>query len=61
MTLAASLIGTTSLIFNAKGNPIGQALMIVFSLLYGVISYIGMVFSLCDHRKQPLSHFFVSS
>ena len=39
MTLTASLIGTTSLIFNAKGNPIGQALMIVFSLLYGVISY----------------------
>ena len=39
MTLAASLIGTTSLIFNAKGNPVGQALMIVFSLLYGVISY----------------------
>ena len=39
MTLAASLIGTTSLIFNAKGNPIGQALMIVFSLLYGLISY----------------------
>ena len=39
MTLAASLIGVTSLIFNAKGNPIGQALMIVFSLLYGVISY----------------------
>ena len=39
MTLAASLIGTTSLIFNAKGNPIGQALMIAFSLLYGVISY----------------------
>ena len=39
MTLAASLVGTTSLIFNAKGNPIGQALMIVFSLLYGLISY----------------------
>ena len=39
MTLGASLIGTTSLIFNAKGNPIGQALMVVFSLLYGVISY----------------------
>ena len=39
MTLAASLIGTTSLIFNAKGNPIGQALMVVFSLLYGLISY----------------------
>lgn len=39
MTLAASLIGTTSLIFNAKGNPFGQALMILFSLLYGLISY----------------------
>ena len=39
MTLAASLIGTTSLIFSAKGNPIGPALMILFSLLYGVNSY----------------------
>ena len=39
MTLAASLIGATSLILNAKGNPIGQALMIVFSLHYGLISY----------------------
>lgn len=39
LTLAASLIGVTSLIFNAKGNPIGQALMIVFSLLYGIISF----------------------
>ena len=39
LTLFASLIGVTSLIFNAKGNPIGQALMIVFSMLYGIISY----------------------
>ena len=39
LTLAASLIGVTSLIFNAKGNPAGQALMIAFSLLYGIISY----------------------
>lgn len=39
MTLAASLLGTTSLIFSAKGNPIGPALMVLFSLLYGVISY----------------------
>lgn len=39
MTLCASLIGVTSLIFNAKGNPFGQLLMIVFSLLYGIISY----------------------
>lgn len=39
MTLAASLIGVTLLIFNAKGNPFGQFLMVIFSLLYGVISY----------------------
>ena len=39
MTLCASLIGVTSLIFNAKGNPFGQVLMIIFSILYGIISY----------------------
>ena len=39
MTLVASLVGVTSLIFNAKGNPFGQFLMVIFSLLYGVISY----------------------
>lgn len=39
LTLMASLIGVTSLIFNAKGNSFGQLLMIIFSLLYGVISF----------------------
>ena len=39
LTLAASLIGVTSLIFNAKGNPFGQLLMVVFSLMYGIISF----------------------
>ena len=39
MTLCASLIGVTSLIFNAKGNPFGQFLMVIFSMLYGIISY----------------------
>jgi len=39
MTLCASLIGVTSLIFSAKGNPFGQLLMVIFSLLYGIISY----------------------
>ncbi len=39
MTLTASLIGATSLMFNAKGNPFGQFLTIVFSLIYGAISY----------------------
>ena len=27
------------MIFNAKGNPIGQFLTIIFSILYGIISY----------------------
>lgn len=39
LTLLASIIGVTSLIFNAKANPFGQFLMILFSLLYGIISY----------------------
>lgn len=39
LILIASLIGVTSLIFVAKGNVLGQILMVVFSLLYGVISY----------------------
>jgi len=38
-TLAASLIGVTSLIFAAKGHPVSQVLMIIFSLLYGAISW----------------------
>lgn len=39
LTLAASLIGVTSLVFNAKGNPFGQFLMVIFSILYGIISF----------------------
>lgn len=69
MTLAASLIGATSLLLNAKGNPLGQLLTITFSLLYGVISftfayygemiiYLGMtapmaVFSLVTWLRHP--------
>lgn len=68
-TLAASLIGVTSLIFNAKGNPIGQALIILFSVFYGMISftvayygemitYLGMtapmaVVALCSWLRNP--------
>ncbi len=37
--LIASLIGTTALMFNAKGNLIGQILIIIFGCLYGYISY----------------------
>lgn len=39
LNLITSLIGVTALIFLAKGNPLGQLLTVVFSLLYGVISY----------------------
>lgn len=35
----ASVIGITALLLCAKGNPIGQLLVIVFSVLYAVISY----------------------
>ncbi len=69
LTLSASLIGVTSLIFNAKGNPFGQFLMVLFSLFYGVISfgfnyygemitYLGMtmpmaIFALISWLKNP--------
>ncbi len=69
LSLVASLIGVTSLIFCAKGNPTGQALMIAFSLLYGYISlafryygemitYVGMslpmaVLSLIEWLRHP--------
>lgn len=69
LSLIASLVGVTSLIFCAKGNPIGQLLMIIFSLLYGFISlsfayygemitYVGMslpmaVFSLVSWVRNP--------
>lgn len=39
MSLVASLLGVTSLIFAAKGNPAGPSLMIIFSVLYGIISF----------------------
>lgn len=71
MTLWTSLIGVTSLIFCAKGNPMGQLLMVLFSLLYGMISlnvsyygemitYLGMtmpmaVFSLITWLKNPFN------
>lgn len=39
LTLAAALIGVTSLIFAAKGNVWAQILMVVFSILYSIISF----------------------
>ena len=39
LTLVAALIGVTSLIFAAKGNVWAQVLMVIFSILYGIISF----------------------
>ena len=71
LTLVASLIGVTSLIFCAKGNPFGQFLMIIFAIIYSIISfsfqyygemmtYLGMSlpmagFSLVSWLKNPFN------
>lgn len=39
LTLVAAMVGVTSLVFAAKGNVWAQILMIVFSILYGIISF----------------------
>ena len=38
LTAAASLIGVTALIFIARGYVAGQVLIVIFSLIYGLIS-----------------------
>lgn len=39
LSLIASLIGVTALIFVAKGYVLGQVLTVVFAVFYGIISY----------------------
>lgn len=71
LILSASLIGVIYLILNAKGNPLGQVLVILFSVLYGIISftftyygemitYLGMtmpmaVFALISWLRNPFN------
>lgn len=71
LILSASLIGVTYLILNAKGNPLGQVLVILFSVFYGIISfkfsyygemvtYLGMtmpmaVFALISWLRNPFN------
>ena len=38
LTLIASLIGVSGLIFVAKGNVIGQVMTVIFGLLYAIVS-----------------------
>ena len=39
LSLCASVIGVTALIFVAKGYLLGQVLTIIFALFYGIISF----------------------
>ena len=39
LTLTASLIGVTALIFISKGMVFGQILCVVFAVFYGIVSY----------------------
>lgn len=39
LSLVASLIGVSALIFLAKGDALGQVIIVVFSLFYAAISY----------------------
>ena len=39
LNLINTILGLTALIFIAKGNPFGQFLTIVFSIIYGIISF----------------------
>lgn len=54
LTLTASLIGATSLIFSAKGNPIGQGLMIIFSVIYAYLSLIN------HYYGEVITYFFLN-
>ena len=55
LNLIASLIGATALIFVAKGLVIGQAMCIVFALLYGYISYE------CRYYGEMITYIFMSA
>ncbi len=39
LTLIATVIGVTGLIFMAKGDVLGQALIVLFSILYAILSW----------------------
>ncbi len=69
LTLVASLVGVTALLFLAKGNVVGQFLTVAFSILYALVSlrfrywgelitYVGMtlpaaVFACISWLKNP--------
>ena len=52
--LAATVIGVTALIFAAKGSVWGQILIVVFSVLYGIISFE------CRYYGEMITYVFMS-
>ncbi len=55
INLVASIIGVTAVILNAKGKPAGQVMMIVFSLLYGIISL------KCAYYGEMITYLFMTA
>lgn len=55
INLVASVIGVTAVFINAKGNPAGQVLMIIFSLLYGMIS------CKCAYYGEMMTYLFMTA
>ena len=53
-SFASSIVGVTALIFAAKGNPFGQVLMIIFCLMYGIISFS------CSYYGEVLTYVFMT-
>ena len=54
LSVISSLLGVTALIFCAKGNPFGQVLMIIFCVMYGIISYT------CAYYGEVLTYVFMT-
>lgn len=55
INLFASIIGVSAVFINAKGNPVGQVLMIIFSLLYGIIS------CRCAYYGEMITYLFMTA
>lgn len=53
LNLIASLIGVTSLIFLAKGNPFGNVLMIVFRLRMPLMIWCLLLCGLWQQKRIP--------
>ncbi len=54
MTVLASLVGATALVFLAKGDALGQLLSIVFALLYAFVSF------QCRYYGEMITYLFMT-